>query len=376
MSHAVTELDSLGKSLDSRQNISDSLASREAISTGQSASNMRSTAKNIAERNHLDVDDVFRGLINFSQNASPLSASASFSGKIPLVGLGEGKLGLSGEINVEHTRTSETSTRHGTGRSMDVTAEEAKRFSEDLHKVEEYSKTHHVDQSKSTAASHLSQLSTDLRNTRTASEQYSAHKAESDRLSHAASYIRQNSAQIDGDWNQVVVDKIIEMKGQDKAEELFSGKNMPELISAAKDVISQTGIESNIISAYQQGSSGISPNQKYQTGTLNVHAKSGGIKNTHAGEKQKLAADAKSAGVGVNEEEFKREQDTVKERQKNFGDNLKKMKKSQDEGFNTINTQVTKDIAKGSENAKKSAFSFGEIKPDFANLDKNKKGGA
>lgn len=372
MSHAVNELDSLGKSLDSKQSISDNFTSRKTTSAAQSASRMKSTAKNIAKLNNLEFDDVYRGLVSFSQNAS-LKGDVSFSGKIPLAVPVEGKIGLSGEIGVGHTTTSETSAKHSTGRTMNVSAEDMKRFSEDLHMVEEYSKSHSVDQSKTTADSHLSQLSTDLRNARTASKQYSAHKAEYDRSSHAASYFKQNSAQIDSDWNQVVVDKIVETKGRTRAEELFAGKNAPELMSAAKDAINQTGIENDILSKYQQSSAGIDPNKKYQDGALEVQAKSNNIKDMHAREKQKLVTGAKKAGVGVSEKELTQERDAIENKKNKLEDKLKKSKENSDAEYNKMEAEVSKDIADGSKYAEKSILDFGEIKPDFTDPNKSKK---
>ena len=174
-------------------------------------------------------------------------------------------MGLKVNIGTEHLRSQESSTQHGVGRSIDITAEEANRFSNDLHKVEEYSKTRHADTSSSTSASQLSQLSTDLRNARSASKQYSVHKAESERLSNAASHVRQHSGQIDSDFAQGNANYIVGRVGREEAEALFAGKDMAKLEALTRDFNRDSGMESSIMSKYQQDSSGINPEQKYRT---------------------------------------------------------------------------------------------------------------
>lgn len=368
-SHAVTELDSLGKSLGSSKSTGESFSSREAQSASQSSSNMHNLATTVANRNHVDVNEVFKGLVNFSQNAS-----ASIDGKIPKVNILGAGVGVKFTASTEHLRAHESSTQHGIGRSIDITAEEANRFSNDLHKVEEYSKTAHAETSKSEAVSHLSQLSTDLRNSRASSEQYSAHKAESERLSNAASYVRQNSGQIDADFNQEFAEHLVKTRGREKAEQLFAGRNQAELISYAKEFVGNSGIKSNIISAYQQGSAGINPDQKYQSGYASVGNKASAINAGHAENKQKILTDAKAQGVGVDKQQFDQITNKVENKHSEFNNKLKRAEEGKNGEYNEMKTRVGKNIIDGEEKSKSSALNIKDsIKPGFLDPDKNKK---
>ena len=116
ISSSATELSSLSESLSSGKSFGEGTSSRATASVAQNASDMWSTAQNIAERNHLDTADVFRGLVNFSQSGD-INISGSTPGKklaIKPIGAGFG-----GKVVAEHTRASETSTRYNVGRSID-----------------------------------------------------------------------------------------------------------------------------------------------------------------------------------------------------------------------------------------------------------------
>ena len=345
MSSAVSDFSSLGKSLSSGKTIGESLGSREAVSAGEGFTDMHSMAKNIAERNHVDVNDTFRGLVNFSQGAS-FNAGASISGKIPIANIGEGKLGLDGKISMEHTRTSESSTQHGIGRSIDITAEEAQRFSKDLHKVEEYSKTSHSDTSSSTSASQLSQLSTDLRNARSASEQHAIHKAESERLSNAASYVRQHSGQIDSDLGQEVANSVVMREGREEAEQLFAGKNRSKLEALAREHLRDSGVESSIMSRYQQDSSGINPEQKYRTGEADINTRTRDVNLEHERNKQKINSDAIDEKVGVDEQKFGEFKKQTEDKNKKFTENIDSNKSIQNEMYGKMKSEIDKNITK------------------------------
>lgn len=379
LSSAVSDFSSLGKTLSSGKSIGENFGSREAISTAENFADMHNIAKNIAKRNHVDANDVFKGLVNFSQQGE-LNAGISASGKTPNFKIGGfdasigGEVGLKGKLSTEHARIQESSTQHGVGRSIDITAEEAQRFSKDLHKVEEYSKTSHADSSHSTVATELSQLSTDLRNARSASEQYSVHKAESERLSNAASYVRQHSGQIDSDMGQEVADYVINRVGREEAEELFAGKNRPKLESLSKKYISSSGIENDIMSRYQHDSAGINPEQKYRSGAAEMDVKTSSMSLEHESYKRKMGDDAKAEKVGVDEQKFNQIIDTAKNKRGMIDDELKNAKGKQNKQYNNMHDEVAQNIEVGAEKAKSSAYSAGNsVKPDFAELDKKKK---
>ncbi len=378
ISHAVSDFGSLGKTLSSGKSLTESLSNREAISVGKSFSNMKNITENIAKRNNVESDDVFKGMTNFSQSGKfNIGGSASISIPINTTAKASGEVGLGATIGTEHVRSNETQTRHGIGRSIDVTAEEAQRFSKDLHKVEEYSKTKHADIANSTAASQLSQLSTDLRNARSASEQYTVHKAEAERLSSAASYVRQHSGQIDSDLGQEIVDYAVEEKGREKAETLFAGKDREsriELVNLAKEYIGNSGIEDSIMAQYQRDSFGIEPEQKYRSGSDKVDAKANNISLGHENHKRKIDADAKTGGVGVDEQRFSQIKNNVESQRNIIGSDLKGAKESHNKQYKNMHDEVSKNIEAGSKKSKSSAYSIdNSIKPDFAEIDKDKK---
>ncbi|HJZ24571.1 MAG TPA: hypothetical protein VJ201_09055, partial [Candidatus Babeliales bacterium] len=282
--------------------------------------------------------------------------------------------GLRGKLSTEHSRIQESSTQHGIGRSIDITAEEAQRFSKDLHKVEEYSKTSHADTSSSTSASQLSQLSTDLRNARSASEQHAIHKAESERLSNAASYVRQHSGQIDSDLGQEIANSVVMREGREEAERLFAGKDRPKLEALAKEYLRDSGVESSIISRYQQDSSGINPEQKYREAEAEIDAKTNSINLGHESYKRKIDADAKAVELGVDEQKSNQIKDAAENQRNMIGDELKDAKGKQNKQYKNMHDEVAQNIEGGGKKAKSSAYSIGDsVKPDYSNADKNKK---
>ena len=373
ISHAVSDFSSLGKSLSSGTSIGESLSSRESVSAGQSFSDMKNIAENVAKRNHVGVDDVFRELVTSSQRAQlggKISASWSTPGA-KVTGIGAGVDGsLDGHLAREHLVGKESSTRHDIGRSFDVTAEEAKRFSSDLHKVEEYSKTSHADTNHSTAASQLSQLSTDLRNARSASEQYSVHKAESERLSNAASYVRQHSGQIDSDLSQEVANYVVERVGLEEAETLFAGKDRVKLEALSKEYISNSGIESSIMSRYQNDSSGVNPDHKYQSGETNIDAEANSFNFIHEKNKQIIDSDAKDEGVGVDQQQYSKLVDNIEAKNKAITKNINGAKLTQDGAYNEMKNEITKNINEGASKATSKVGKFVNTKPAFLNHNK------
>ena len=373
ISSAITNLDSLGRSASSSKNMGENSSSREADSYAQSAYDMKSIATNIAERNHLEVNDVFRGLTNFSQSGS-LSIGGTIPGKAVRINMVDGK--FEGKLSTEHLRTNESSTQHNIGRSIDVTAEEARRFSQDMHKVEEYSRTKHIDTNQSETASYLSQLSADLRNARSASEQYSVHKSESERLASSASFVRQHSGQIDSDLNQEIADHTVKVKGRERAEELFGGKNRPEFEAIARDYIHNSGVESKILSAYQNNSSNINPHNKYHLGQANLEAKAGNIIDGHENQKHKNMLDAKVQGLGVDKRNFEQIKNDIGNQRSKITKNINNAQSARNTTFNEMKTEVTKNIKDGDEKANSWAYNMKDsIKPGFLNPVKDKKRG-
>ena len=369
MSHAVSDFSSLSKTLGSGKSIGESLTDRETVSTSEHFADMQNIAKNIAERNHLDVNDVFRGLVTFSQGGE---ASLGLStGKLPAFKVTDAS--VRGKLATEHLRSQETTTQHGVGRSIDITAEEAQRFSKDLNKVEEYSKTSHADTSHSTAASQLAQLSTDLRNSRSSLEQYSVHKADAERASKVASYVRQNSSQIDSDLGQEIVEYAVKKVGREEAEQLFAGKNRPQLEAIAKEYITHSGLEGSIMVQYQRDSSTINPEQRYHAGEVEIKNRVDNIGSEHESYKRQIDADAKAGELGVDEQKFDHLKNTVARKQKKIGGDLETAKNKQSTGYKEMHNRVAKDIKTGSKKAESSAFSIGSIKPDFAKSDKSEK---
>ncbi|CAL7962198.1 conjugal transfer mating pair stabilization protein TraG [Gammaproteobacteria bacterium] len=378
MSNAVSDFSSLGKTLSSGKSMTESLGSREAMSAGDSLIDMYGMAKNIAKNKHADVNDVLKGMVNFSQNAE-ISLGGSVSGKLPNfkahgidIGIG-GDVSVRGKLSTEHSRIQESLTQHGIGRSINITAEEAQRFSNDLHKIEEYSKTHHADTTQSTAASELSQLSTDLRNSRSSLEQYSVHKADAERKAQMASYVRQHSSQIDSDMGQEIADYAVSRVGREEAEQLFAGKNRQKLESLTKEYIGHSGVESSIISMYQQDSAGINPEQKYQEGADEVDAKSKNINLEHGKNKQVIDANAKVEKVGVDEQGYEKFANEADTKSKEIAKNITDGKSAQSSRYKDMKNEVTEDIKDGSEKAEHSILARGSIKPSFADSDKNKK---
>ena len=348
MSSTASDFSSLGKTLSSGKSMSESLGSREAVSAGEAFSNIHGMAENIAKRHHVDVNDVVKGMVNFSQSGKfNIGGSASVSIPINTATKAGGEVGIGATIGIEHIGSKESSTQNGIGKSIDISAEEAQRFSKDLHKVEEYSKTSHADTSSSTAASQLSQLSTDLRNSRSSLEQYSVHKADAERASKAVSYVRQHSGQIDSDIGQEIADSVVTKDGREEAEQLFAGKNRPKLEARAREYIRDSGIENSIISRYQQDSSGINPEQKYRIGETEVDARSRSINLEHERNKQRIDADAETKKLGVDEAKFKETQVSIESKYKKTDNDLSKVGEDQNNKYSKMKKDVTKNIEDG-----------------------------
>ena len=382
MSSAVSDFTSLGNTVGTSKSFGESFSSRESKSAAKSYSDMRSMSESIAKREGVDVNDVFKGMVNFSQGATLSlggAGTASLSNvKAPggknAIGLdGKISLGLDGRIGTEHVRTNETSTQHGISRSINISAEEAQRFSKDLHAVEEYSKVSHAETNQSAAASHLNQLSTDLRKSRSSAEQYSVNKAESERLSSAASYVRQHSGQIDSDLGQEIANYAVRREGRDEAENMFAGKNRPQLEKIAKDYISASEIEGSIIGKYRQTASGVDPDKKYHAGESVVDAKTGGITSEHDKQRQKIDAEAKANKVVFDSEEYKHLKEKTSAHTKTIDKIIGNAESIQDEKHSAVRTEVAGNLKEGEKKSRSSAFNVTEsIRPDFLNPDKKK----
>ena len=334
---------------------------------------MRNIAKNIAERNGVDVNEAYKRMVNFSQSAAITGGiTASIPGDAAKVNILSGKVGVDGKIGAENITASESSAHHGVGRSMDITAEEASRFSKDLHKVQEYSKTHYADTNHSKAESQLFQLSNNLNKAQSASESYSVHKAESERLNNTASLIRQHSGQVDSDLNQEFSEYVTKAVGREQAESMFGGKDRVKLEAIANDYSRSSGVESKILSNYQNNSSGINPDQKAQVEYERINAKSGGIIAAHEQQSQGLVANAKAENVELKKKaeddmfkasEFDQVKDNANKSYNKLSDDLKKDGIASKDKYNKLNTEVSADIKNGTERSKNIT---GDIRPEFA----------
>lgn len=370
ISSAVSDMNSAAESYDSRKSHGEGFNSREAESSASSASSMKSLATNIAKRNSISVDDAFKGLVNFSQGITA-SAGGSLPGKTFGVNIVGSKIGADGKISFEHTRTNETSTRHDVGRSMDITAEEANRFSNDLHKVQEYSKTQHAETNRSAAESQLFQLSSSLNKAQNASQHYSTNIAESNRLSNSASLVRHNSAQIDSDLGQEIAGYVAKKDGREAAELQFAGKDRARLEANAKEYVLTSGVENKILSSYQQNSSGINPSQQFQSGQEVIANKKSGIIVAHNEQSQGLINDAQVGNAALKTKanndifkqgDFNQVNDSIGNNYDQIDDKIKKADIAAGSKYNELNEEVSKNIKDGIKNSRSTT---GGIKPEF-----------
>ena len=235
--------------------------------------------------------------------------------------------------------------------------------------MEEYSKTRHAETSSSAMDSHLSQLSTDLRSARTASEHYAVHKSESDRLSNAASYVRQHSGQIDSNLNQEIANHTVRSLGRKEAEELFAGKNRPKLEAVARDYIRTSGIESSIISRYQNSSYGVNHENKYQSGQIKIKSRKESIGDGYETQIQNM----NTKKPEFNQQQFRKIQDETEKKYENFIDEVKEVKDIKNE-YSKMRDNVANNIEEGESRSKSSAFNMKDsIRPRFLNQDKDEK---
>ena len=378
ISHSASDLKSFSNSLGKSTSLGDNFNTREAASVAKNATSMQSIAENIAKREGIDVDTAFKGLTNFSQKGGAEISGNWTSLPIP-AGTGAVQFKGGGDLRAgfEHTRTSESATRHNTGKTFNVTADEIKKFSSDLNKVEEYSKMSHAETSNSEAASHLDQLSTNLNKARSASEQYSVHKAESERLSNAASIVRHHSGQIDSDLGQEIANYVVQKEGASGAENLFAGKDREKLETYAKEYVRSSGVENSIIAKYQQDGYGINPDKKYQAGVGAVDMK-GQNETIHAlhGEKtQEYKDKATENKVGVDGQEYDKRVARAENKRLYYVDEIAGKKKERNEEYDAIKKETSVDIVGGEAKSKTNAFNFwSSIKPeDPKDKDKNTK---
>ena len=199
------------------------------------------------------------------------------------------------------------------------------------------------------------------------------HQADAERASKAASYVRQNSSQIDSDLGQEIAEYTVNKVGREEAEQLFAAKNRPKLEAIAKEYISHSGLEGSIMARYQQDSSVINPEQKYHAGEAEIKAKAGNIGSEHENYKNRIDAGAKTAGLGVDEQKFDQLKSTVAKQQKDIGNDLEAAKTKQSTGYKEIHNRVNENIDEGAEKAESIAFSVKSIKPNFVKADEDKK---
>ena len=258
---------------------------------------------------------------------------------------------------------------------MDISAEEAARFSKDLHSVQEYSKTQHTEKSNSAAESQLFQLSSSLNKAQTSSEHYSAHIAESDRLSHSAALVRQHSGQIDSDLSQEITEYTVKTRGQNTAETMFAGKDRAGLEAVAQEYLHSSGVENKILSNYAQNSANINPEQKFNTGNEMTETKKSGIINQYNQDSKQLESDAKIKHVELKERansamfqegKFEQVDNKINYEYMQKDIKIKDRESKQNNQYESIKNEVSKDIKAGAKKATNSAINMGNIKPYYA----------
>lgn len=374
ISKSASDLSSFSESLGKSKSLGENFNSRVGASAAASAARMRSTAENISKREGVDVDSVFRGLTNFSQSGA-VKADATFSTREIPIGIAatfKASAGAEAKAGFEHLRTNEAATRQNVGNSFNVTAEEAKRFSQDLHKVEEYSKVNHAETSNSEAASHLFQLSTNLNRAKSASAQYSIHKAESERLSSVASLVQQHSGQIDSDLGQEVANYVVSKAGSAEAESMFAGKDRERLESYVQEYISNTGVEKGIIAKYRQNDFGIDPQRRYQEESAAFTSKKNTVEGAYQDKGQEIGAKIQAKNVGVDDKQYDNIVNRAEGGHTDLIDKMTNKEKSLKGEYSVIKQETAANVAQGKEKTKSRAFNMKDgIKADFAKYESN-----
>ncbi|CAL7959121.1 hypothetical protein GAMM_100001 [Gammaproteobacteria bacterium] len=155
------------------------------------------------------------------------------------------------------------------------------------------------------------------------------------------------------------------------AEGLFGGKDRARLEGDIREYVHNSGIEGRVLSNYQHNSSGINPDQKFQSGTVEIASKKSGIITEHDKRNQNLAADAKAGNAELkakaketlfNEQEFKQVGDSVKNEYTGINSRVEKAGVARGNEYNAISAKVAKDIKEGAERSKSTT---GDIKPKF-----------
>ena len=93
----------------------------------------------------------------------------------------------------------------------------------------------------------------------------------------------------------------------------------------------------------------------------------------HERNKQKIDSAAKIEKVGVDQQQFDQVTNKVKNKYDEFGHNLKRTEDKQNNKYNVMQGEVSKDIGDGAKKADSWAYNMKDsIKPDFAKDKKEK----
>jgi conjugal transfer mating pair stabilization protein TraG len=269
ISNAMAKSKTFSELMDNRKSLGADHATKDVLSHSENLNNMLSVAKSVADREGITQEDAARrmseayidGRLGVGGRAgTPQALSASAHGE---ASLGAGLKGsISSEARIGHTQT----------KDINITGEEARKFAQNYDKLKSFDVGKHAGEAQSELASLTSGISADLRKAESYSRQQNIHMSEAQSFRESAALVRQNSNQVDSDYNQILVQHVIKTEGKERAEHLFAGQDtssLTKLEGYAKDL----SHNSTVMAKYQNWSSSVNPKSYYEKESGDVAAK-------------------------------------------------------------------------------------------------------
>ena len=388
LSNTASKVASFGDALATRKSMGENFTDSERQQRAAEVHENHQIATDYAKREGVTVTEAHKRLIDMAIRGSGAAIGGIIGGVagsvVPGLGTAAGaatgatvgsRLGemVGGAISGGISQQSEQTTQHTAARDQNLTAQEGKRYAENLHRIREIGKTQTVDSAQSQENSFQTNISTDLRNLESISQQEAAHLTKSERLSDQIGLNKQHSSQIQASYKQPFANYVKETIGLERAEELFASKqtkHIKELNKHLHDFTSQQGIQDAILSNYQRDSADINPEARYRADAAKINkVADSGISQQHDMQKQKLDEDFSKRGSHFTQDKFDAKQREVQQSQQSIDKQLTESKEQRAQEYEKIKSRTEADISVGVEKARSSVFSLSKPLPEFKDED-------
>jgi len=344
ISSAMTNSKVLNNLMDEHKNLGHDHATKAVLSQGENINNMLSVAESVASREGITKEDALRRMSEAYADASlNLSAGVKAGGWFSAT--------ASGNVGAKGSTSSDARTGHTQGKDINITGEEARKFAENYDKVKSFDIGKHAGDGESKVAQLISGISADLRNVETFSKQHNIHVSQAQSYRESATTVKQNSSQVDSDYNQILVRHVLQAEGKENAQRIFAGQDY-ESIRKLEGYAKELSHNLDVLNKYSGWSDGVNPKAYYerqaqQTSGMDYETKLNRKYNKTDAYLQKLGDDR---GIPTEKQFDKKHDDIIKEvesGQQSIGQKIDTDKTGIKKDHRAFDTKVKQEHAEG-----------------------------